>query len=73
MDNKYLMEIFVRNNLLLKVVTKRIFSNLMEINFFENISWTKYLLIEFCEEGEYVCVCVYIYIYKYFMIIDFKI
>ena len=55
------MKIFIRYNLSLKGITK-ILSNLMEINFFENISWTKYLLIEFCEEGEYVCVCVYIYI-----------
>ena len=32
-----IMEIFIRNNLLLKVITKRL-SNLMEVNFFENVS-----------------------------------
>ena len=39
------MKNFIRNNLSLKVITKSIFSNLMEINYFEHISYTKNLLI----------------------------
>ena len=39
------MKIFIRNNLSLKVITKSIFSNLMEINYFEHISYTKNILI----------------------------